>query len=155
MIQWLRRAGWDIVTLDEAVDRLQDFAQLRRFAVITFDDGYRDITRALPMLRREQAPFTAYIPTGALTRDLFAWWLGLRELFRVNDKVEIPFLGRTFHCADLPQKRAALSALTRWAHDNFGHVSHLSSVFAKYDISLESLMRTVFPQRGRTEVASE
>lgn len=144
LIQWLRRAGWEIVTLDEAVDRLHDPADPRRFAVITFDDGYRDIARALPILRREHAPFTAYVPTGGLTRDLFAWWLGLRELLRLNDKVEIPFLGRTIFCPGLHKKHAALTALTRWAHEDFTRVSHFSSLFAKYRISLESLCDRYF-----------
>ncbi len=144
LIRWLRHAGWEIVTLDDALDRLHDPAETRRFAVITFDDGYRDIARALPILRREKAPFTAYIPTGGLTRDLFAWWLGLRELIRLNDKVEIPFLGRAFFCTDLRQKHAALITLTRWAHDDFRRVSHFSSVFAKYGISLASLCDRYF-----------
>ena len=144
-IRWLRDAGWDIVTLDEALNCLHDCAQTRRFAVITFDDGYRDnITRALPILRREQVPFTTYIPTSAITRELYAWWLGLRELFRINDKVEIPFLGRTFFCADLPSKRAALSVATRWAHDDFKRVSNFRDIFANYRISLESLCDRYF-----------
>jgi peptidoglycan/xylan/chitin deacetylase (PgdA/CDA1 family) len=144
-IRWLRDAGWDPVTLDEALNRLHDSAQSRRFAVITFDDGYRDnITRALPILRREQVPFTIYIPTRAITRQLYAWWLGLRELFRINDKVEIPFLDRTFICTDLPSKRAALSVATRWAHDDFTRASNFSYIFANYGISLESLCDRYF-----------
>ena len=145
LIFWLRDAGWDIVTLDEALSRLHDRAHTRRFAVITFDDGYRDnIARALPILRRAQAPFTTYIPTGAITRDLFAWWLGVRELFRINDRVEIPFLDRTFFCSDLQGKRAALSAVMRWAHADLTRVSDLSYVFAKYRISLASLCDRYF-----------
>ena len=145
LIFWLRGAEWDIVTLDEACNRLHDRAQTRRFAVITFDDGYRDnITRALPILRREQVPFTTYIPTGAITRELYAWWLGLRELFRINDKVEIPFLDRTFFCSDLPGKRAALSAVTCWAHEDRTRVDNFSYIFAKHRISLESLCDRYF-----------
>ena len=144
-IRWLRDAGWDIVTLDEALNRLHDCAQTRRFAVITFDDGYRDnITRALPILRREQIPFTTYIPTGAITRELYAWWLGLRELFRINDKVEIPFLGRTFFCAICPA--SALHCLLR----RVGRMKISSgfptlAIFLRsYRISLESLCDRYF-----------
>lgn len=147
-IRWLRETGWDIVTLEEALNRLQD-AQARRFAVITFDDGYRDnITRGLPILRREQAPFTIYIPTGAITRELYAWWLGLRELIRVNCKVDVPFLGRTFVCPDLTSKRAALSVMMRWAHDDLKRVSYFDCIFAKYGISLESLCDRYFMNEG-------
>ena len=144
-ISWLRNSGWDIVTLDEALTRLRDGAQTRRFAVITFDDGYRDnITRALPILRREQVPFTVYIPTGAITRELYAWWLGLRELFRTNDKVEIAALGMTFSCADLRSKRIGLSVATLWAHENFKRVSDFGHTFSKYEISLQSLCHRYF-----------
>ena len=155
LIFWLRGAEWDIVTLDEACNRLHDRAQTRRFAVITFDDGYRDnITRALPILRREQVPFTTYIPTGAITRELYAWWLGLRELFRINDKVEIPFLDRTFFCSDLPGKRAALSAVTCWAHEDRSRVYNFSYIFAKHRISLESLCDRYFINENELRVVS-
>jgi peptidoglycan/xylan/chitin deacetylase (PgdA/CDA1 family) len=144
-IRWLRNAGWDIVTLDEALTRLRGRAQKRRFAVITFDDGYRDnIIRALPILHREQVPFTMYIPTGAITRELYAWWLGLRELFRTNDKVDLPCLGMTFSCADLPSKRIGLSIATRWAHKNFKRVSDFRYTFSNYGISLQSLCDRYF-----------
>ena len=145
LIIWLRGLEWDIITLDDALNRLNNPMQTRRFAVITFDDGYRDnITHALPILRRAQVPFTTFIPTGAITRELYAWWLGLRELFRINEEVEIPFLDRTFVCRDLRGKRAALSAATRWAHENFSRVSNFSCIFAKYRISLESLCDRYF-----------
>jgi peptidoglycan/xylan/chitin deacetylase (PgdA/CDA1 family) len=144
-IRWLRNAGWKIVTLDEALARVRDHEYEHRFAVITFDDGYRDnITRALPILRREQVPFTMYVPTGAITRELYAWWLGLRELFRTNDKVDLPWLGMTFSCGDLSSKRHGLSIATRWVHENFRRVSDLRYSFSSYRISLPSLCDRYF-----------
>ena len=144
-IDWLSNAGWDIVTIDEALTRLRDREQKRQFAVITFDDGYRDnITRALPILRRKQIPFTMYIPTGAITRELYAWWLGLRELFRANDKVDLPCVGMTFSCTDLSSKRIGLSVATRWVHKNFKRVFELRDTFSSYGISLESLCDRYF-----------
>jgi peptidoglycan/xylan/chitin deacetylase (PgdA/CDA1 family) len=144
-IRWLRSREWDIVTLDEAIRRLSDGSRGRRFAAITFDDGYRDnITQALPILHREQVPFTIYVPTGAITRELFAWWLGLRELFRTNDEVEIACLDTTFSCTDFRGKRAGLSAALRWAHENFDCVWKFSETFSKYRISLESLCDRYF-----------
>jgi peptidoglycan/xylan/chitin deacetylase (PgdA/CDA1 family) len=50
-----------------------------RYAVLTFDDGYRDnVSMALPILERHNAPFLIYVPTGGPARTLQAWWLGLR-----------------------------------------------------------------------------
>ncbi len=144
-IGWLRTAGWDIVTLEDALGRLCSDAQTRQFAVITFDDGYRDnIVRALPILRREQIPFTMYIPTGAITRELFAWWLGLREIFRNNEKVEITAIGQSFSCPDLPSKRRCLSEATLWALKNFKRIPEFRHAFAQYGISLPALCDRYF-----------
>jgi peptidoglycan/xylan/chitin deacetylase (PgdA/CDA1 family) len=144
-IYWLRTAGWDIVTLKEALGRLHSDARTPRFAVFTFDDGYRDnIVRALPILRREQVPFTMYIPTGAITRELFAWWLGLREIFRNNEKVEIAALGASFFCLDLPSKRRSFATTILWALRNFERISEFRHTFAQYGISLPSLCDRYF-----------
>jgi peptidoglycan/xylan/chitin deacetylase (PgdA/CDA1 family) len=148
-IQWLRIAGWDIVSLEEALRRLSSDEPTQRFAVITFDDGYRDnITQALPILRRAQAPFTMYVPTDAVTRELYAWWLGLRELFRKYDKVEISAIDSSFWCPDLASKRKALSKLTLWVLSNLGRIDELRPVFSDYNISLQSLCDRYFINEG-------
>ncbi len=52
----LKAEGRDIVTPDEALLRLAD-PHSRDFAVLTFDDAYRDNrTLALPILEEFQAP---------------------------------------------------------------------------------------------------
>jgi peptidoglycan/xylan/chitin deacetylase (PgdA/CDA1 family) len=148
-IRWLRHTGWDIVTLDDALVRLRNGEEKRRFAVITFDDGYRDnITRALPILRRERVPFTIYVPTAAITRELYAWWLGLRELFRTNNEVDLPCLNMRFSCVDLAGKRRGLAVAMRWAHDNFNRVSDLRYSFSQYQISLRALCDRYFMNEG-------
>jgi peptidoglycan/xylan/chitin deacetylase (PgdA/CDA1 family) len=144
-IKWLRKAGWEIVSLGEAFDRLRRNERARQFAVFTFDDGYRDnITRALPILRREQVPFTIYVPTGAITRELFAWWLGLREVFRINESVEIAAMGMSFSCNDLPKKTQSLAAATRWVLKNYKRIPDLRSTFSDYGISLQALCDRYF-----------
>lgn len=144
-LRWVRRAGLDIISLEEALRRLQRDEPTRRFAVLTFDDGYRDnIVRALPILRREQAPFTTYIPSGAITRELFAWWLGLREIFKTNDKVEISAMGRSFSCADLLAKVRGLASADRWVHQNYACILDLRHTFSRYGISLPSLCDRYF-----------
>ncbi|HET9715238.1 MAG TPA: polysaccharide deacetylase family protein [Pseudolabrys sp.] len=144
-IRWFRNSGWDIVTLDEALRRLRDDEDKRQFAVFTFDDAYRDnFTRALPILRREQVPFTMYVPTASITRELYAWWLGLRELVRANDEIDVACLGITVSCTDLPSKRAALSMATEWAYKNYDQVSQFGHTFSKYGISLRRLCDRYF-----------
>ena len=144
-IGWLRRTGWEIVTLSEAVERLQRNVRIPRFVVLTFDDGYRDnISGALPVLRREQAPFTIYVPTGAISRELFAWWLGLRELFRTNEKVEIAAMNISFSCTDLSSKMWGLAFASRWVHENYNRTPDLRDTFSAYGVSVEALCDRYF-----------
>ena len=81
---WLKQEGWAIVSLEECLERLARNDQSRRYAVLTFDDGYQDnVSVALPILERNNAPFMMYVPTAALTRTMQCWWLGLRELLQL------------------------------------------------------------------------
>jgi peptidoglycan/xylan/chitin deacetylase (PgdA/CDA1 family) len=154
-IQWLKGAGWDVVPLEEALRRLNSDEPTKPFAVITFDDGYRDnITRALPILRRAQAPFTMYVPTGAITRELYAWWLGLREIFRKYDKVEIAAIGSSFWCPDLVSKRKALSKVTLWVLSNLRRIDEFRPIFSEYDVSLQSLCDRYFINEGELRFLS-
>jgi peptidoglycan/xylan/chitin deacetylase (PgdA/CDA1 family) len=82
----VRALGFELVSMDEAVARTQAAAAgkpARRFAALTFDDGYRDNRDyALPILRRHNAPFTLYVTTGFAERTARLWWLELEEAVR-------------------------------------------------------------------------
>jgi peptidoglycan/xylan/chitin deacetylase (PgdA/CDA1 family) len=85
----VRRMGFDIVSLEEALTRLEEGDE-RPFVALTFDDGYRDTVEfALPVLERHQAPFTVYVATGFLDRSAGMWWLELEEALRRASTVEI------------------------------------------------------------------
>lgn len=75
-IERVRALGLDIVSLDEAVTRLATPAPARRkFVVFTFDDAYRDnLQYALPILQRQQCPFTLYVPTALVDGVGEVWW---------------------------------------------------------------------------------
>jgi hypothetical protein len=75
-LRWLEHRGVDFVSLDQAMQRLGR-PRDAPFAVFTFDDGYADnLTRALPIMQRFNAPFTVYVTTGMITRTIDAWWFG-------------------------------------------------------------------------------
>ena len=60
----VRRAGLDVVSLDEMHRRLTQGDLDRRFVCITFDDGYRDtLQHAYPILKAHGMPFAQYIAT--------------------------------------------------------------------------------------------
>ena len=117
----------------------------QRFAVLTFDDGYRDnVTRALPILELHDAPFTIFVPTGAPTRTLYSWWLGLRALFRMSDTVTIDVMGRRFDCPDLGSKTTALAMVTHWIYHDLRRAQMLAPTFATAGISLTGLTILIF-----------
>ena len=75
VIQYLRKEGWDIISLDEMCGRLEAPSKQRRFAVFTLDDGYRDnLEHALPVFESEQAPFAVYVTSGFIDRTDVPWW---------------------------------------------------------------------------------
>jgi peptidoglycan/xylan/chitin deacetylase (PgdA/CDA1 family) len=85
----IRRVGFDIVSLDEAVRRIGEPGE-RPFVALAFDDGYRDnVQFALPVLERHQAPFTIFIATGFADRTAGMWWLELEEALRRADRIDI------------------------------------------------------------------
>ncbi len=145
MVTSLRRNGWDIVGLDEALRRIAEPISGRPFVVLTFDDGYRDtLSRALPVLHRLDAPFTVYVPTGAPTRELYVWWLGLRVLIRSRDEIAIDCMERRFSCGDLAGKIAALRTIAAWVHHDYRRTRNLAPTFAAYGISLASVADEYF-----------
>lgn len=75
-----RAAGFDIVSMDEALARLRS-SKARPFVVLTFDDAYRDnLVHALPILRKYEAPFTLYVPTALVDGAGEVWWQALEDI---------------------------------------------------------------------------
>lgn len=144
-LSWLQRKGWAIVSLEECLERLARNDRSRRYAVLTFDDGYRDnVDVALPILERHNAPFMMYVPTAALTRTLQSWWLGLRELVRSRDDITIDAMDVRYHCPDYQSKRVAFNRVDRWIHEDYKRVAGLATTFDKAGISLSELNNRYF-----------
>lgn len=73
-IEELAHTGYHIVSLDEALQVVSGLKESARdVAVLTFDDGYRDVyEHAFPVLRRRGLPATVYLATGYVgTRERF------------------------------------------------------------------------------------
>lgn len=140
IIEAVRAGGRDIVTIEEGLKRLGD-PESRPFALLTFDDAYRDNrTNALPVLERANAPMTVFAPTGMITREIHAWWLGLREVIKRHDAVEVPAMGRRFDCADFASKTAAIRQVTAWIDTDQAKADALAPVFAKHGVNLPALV---------------
>jgi peptidoglycan/xylan/chitin deacetylase (PgdA/CDA1 family) len=86
----IRRRGANVLTLDDAIDRLQAGTLPRRSVVITFDDGFYDFYRyAWPVLHELNFPSTVYLttyycrhplPVFDLMVDYLLWKSGARAL---------------------------------------------------------------------------
>jgi peptidoglycan/xylan/chitin deacetylase (PgdA/CDA1 family) len=63
---WLKRMGFDVISLQAAYEALFGSRQLRRRSVVlTFDDGYRNFfDHALPALERHGFPATVFMISG-------------------------------------------------------------------------------------------
>jgi peptidoglycan/xylan/chitin deacetylase (PgdA/CDA1 family) len=144
LINIMRQSGMDFVTMDEAMLRI-DEKKPTPFVTVTFDDGYRGTyERALPVLERLNVPFTIYVPTHAVTRELYAWWLGLRMLFKKQDVVTIDAMNQRFSCFDMRAKIAALRIVTNWVGKDFRPKDALRQTFESNGISLEALSDKYF-----------
>ena len=140
-IRLLRRRGRDIVDLDTALNRLQA-GDPRPFAVLTFDDGYRNnLTQALPILEDHNAPATIYVPTGMPTAQLDAWWLGLRQLFLEHNRLEIEPMDRVYMADDRATKAAGFREVIAWVWDDFSRVNAFGETYRRYGLSMEALVR--------------
>ena len=83
----LRAMDFDIVPLDDLPGRLAE-PRGRPFAVLTFDDGYRDNRDyAAPVLRRHEAPWTLYVATDYADGTGQLWWIELEEAIARSDSL--------------------------------------------------------------------
>src|SRR5262249_35549167 len=88
---------YTVLPLLEVVNRLDRKQPLpRRSAVITFDDGFRNVlTPALPVLQRYQLPATVFLVTGLIGTRQPAWPDCLFFAVMQSIQASIKFDGRT------------------------------------------------------------
>lgn len=105
----LIREHFQPLSLDDALQRLEQGILPPRAICVTFDDGYADnLLQALPVLQRWQIPATVYVASGFLDGGRM-WNDSVIEAFSACTKprVSLPQLG--FDCLDLstPAQRLA------------------------------------------------
>lgn len=82
-------AGYAFVSLDEACRIQSSGCGKKKFACITFDDGYADnFTVAYPILKRRGIPFTIYVTTSFIQRSAPLWWYWIEELHRRDSRTQ-------------------------------------------------------------------
>ena len=118
LLRHLRRRGFRLLSLDAALNELCGAPNpAEPFAVLTFDDGYRDLLEhALPVLERHRAPFTAYVTTDFANGGGRLWWVEMEEAIRRLDRLDVIAQGRRFNapCTSALDKASAFGDLY-WA----------------------------------------
>ena len=58
----LRRQGYQFISLTDAYEYLKkDWFRRKKYAVLTFDDGYKSLKEVLPWLEKQKIPATLFI----------------------------------------------------------------------------------------------
>jgi peptidoglycan/xylan/chitin deacetylase (PgdA/CDA1 family) len=136
----------DIVTLDECYNRITAKGKVKRFAVFTFDDGYADnLTHALPVFEKYNAPFALFLATGYPDYKIVLWWYLLEYLVLNNSSIKFNEGGDTYfyNTLTLDEKRDAFSKIRRYIresnHKNL--LSRLKTIFNSYYYDLFELTK--------------
>jgi len=71
----------------------------KRYAIITFDDGYKDnFTHAFPLLQKHNLSAAFYIATEYIDTGKIAWWDEIAFLLRHSCGLEFHLLGTEYSC---------------------------------------------------------
>jgi peptidoglycan/xylan/chitin deacetylase (PgdA/CDA1 family) len=117
LLAHLRALDVDIVSMDEAHQRLQERNFARRFACFTLDDGYRDNRdHALPVMREFDAPLTVYVTSDFAEGTGRLWWVALERVIAKASAIEVPIGdSKTRLDASTPEaKQAAFDRMHDW-----------------------------------------
>ncbi|MCE4223528.1 polysaccharide deacetylase family protein [Methylobacterium sp. C25] len=115
----LRARGFELIGLDAVPERLSGRATQAPFAVLTFDDGYRDnLQFAAPILARHGAPWTLFVASDFAEGRGRLWWIELERAIAALDRVALSpeqtgGLALDLLAGDAAQKSAAFDAVYR------------------------------------------
>lgn len=107
-LRGLDAGGFEVVGLDEVPGRLAEPDYRPPFAVLTFDDGYRDnVEHARPVLARHGVPWTLFVTSDFADQRGRLWWIELERAIARLDRVRIPVGSRSLDLpARSPQEKA-------------------------------------------------
>jgi len=112
LLDALAEDGTEVVGLEEAMLRLQA-PGARRFACLTFDDGYRDNhDTLLPIIAARVAPITVYISPGLIDGSAPLWWYALEQVIAEKKVLRLPMPEEgELAIADVPGKQRAFDTI--------------------------------------------
>ncbi|MBL8551740.1 MAG: polysaccharide deacetylase family protein [Hyphomonadaceae bacterium] len=142
-VKRIRARGFEIVSMDEALVRLasEDAAP---FAVLTFDDGYRDnLKLAYPTLKALDCPFTVYVATALPDGSAELWWHAIEDVIATQDDIAFARDGgaERLPCRTIAEKAAAFQTLHEWLWwaDEDRQRAFVRDLAQRYGVSLKAL----------------
>lgn len=81
-LESMSESGYRFIELPEMLARLRAGRSVARCVSVTFDDAYRGLALALPVLHAMQAPATVFVPTGSIGTGMPFWWDRLDRIGR-------------------------------------------------------------------------
>lgn len=81
-----------------------------KFAIVTFDDGYKDNAEFVAdYMKKQNLPWTLFLTTGFCDRTLPCWWYGLGYLLDLNTTLDARAIGGdVYELTNLPNNKRNL-----------------------------------------------
>lgn len=141
-----KRRGFKFLSASDLAARLNAGERLRKFIVVTFDDGYKDnadfVAHTMAQLR---LPWTLYITTAFCDHTLPCWWYGLAELIDRERTIDArPIRGAVYDLSNASHsdKNQIYNQLRNIIHSNWNNALYRDQVtqwFSKHAIDLVML----------------
>lgn len=116
LLEEFRQECIDIVSVGEAVWRMKSGQSTQPFVAFTFDDGYRDnVETAYPILQSFRVPFTLFVCSGFVDRQVPIWWLSLEQIIQAHNVIEFKADGKhhVLQCIGKNEKRRSFEQIVK------------------------------------------
>ena len=114
LLSYLARTGWQVVTIEDALERAARGRNGDRYVNFSIDDCYRDtFEEIVPLFRRHAMPVTLFVTTGIPDGTMPMWCAGLEDALIARDRLTID--GESIEARTAEAKRNAYAATAaRW-----------------------------------------
>lgn len=136
MADYAKRHNCRFVSLDEMEEAIRKKKNVRRWIAVTLDDGYQDnYLNGAPVFRKCGIPFTIYVCTKMVKKEMLYWWEILEQLVLSNNEVILND-GRFFDCSTKELKEKAFldirEVILKLPQNSL--LDSMKAIFANYEI---------------------